>query len=153
MPGHQWQAGGACPAAAAGTLVVDLTSGVPSASREIAAALARTNIRYVDVGVSGGVAGARLASVGIGARTHEVAATHQIADLVPAGDRVVHDADRRRRMAGLDVDEEHTPLERGMAVEVRGALRATLVEHEQEAPAHVLEQRPAALEDRGFERG
>jgi len=38
---------------------MDLTSGLPSASRRIAAALAGREIRYIDAGVSGGVDGAR----------------------------------------------------------------------------------------------
>ncbi len=50
---------GIAATAAAGTLVVDLTSGVPSTSRRIAAALADAGVRYLDVGVSGGVGGAR----------------------------------------------------------------------------------------------
>ncbi|MEO8695255.1 MAG: NAD(P)-dependent oxidoreductase [Acidimicrobiales bacterium] len=45
--------------AAPGTLVIDLTSGVPAASRAIGAELAERGIGYVDVGVSGGVEGAR----------------------------------------------------------------------------------------------
>jgi 3-hydroxyisobutyrate dehydrogenase-like beta-hydroxyacid dehydrogenase len=52
-------ASGLASTAAPGTLVVDLTSGVPSSSRRIAEQLARSQIRYVDVGVSGGVGGAR----------------------------------------------------------------------------------------------
>jgi 3-hydroxyisobutyrate dehydrogenase len=51
--------GGIAGAAAAGTLVLDLTSGLPSASRRVAAGLAAADVRYVDVGVSGGVGGAR----------------------------------------------------------------------------------------------
>jgi 3-hydroxyisobutyrate dehydrogenase len=50
---------GIASTAAVGTLVVDLTSGVPSASRRIAESLSHAGLRYVDVGVSGGVAGAR----------------------------------------------------------------------------------------------
>jgi 3-hydroxyisobutyrate dehydrogenase len=42
-----------------GTLVVDMTSGAPSASRAIAQDLATTGVRYVDCGVSGGIGGAR----------------------------------------------------------------------------------------------
>jgi 3-hydroxyisobutyrate dehydrogenase len=51
--------GGIAGAAAAGTVVVDLTSGVPSTSRRVADALADVGVRYLDVGVSGGVGGAR----------------------------------------------------------------------------------------------
>jgi 3-hydroxyisobutyrate dehydrogenase len=72
--------GGIASAAAPGTLVVDLTSGVPSASREIAAALARANVRYVDVGVSGGVAGARAGSLKAmaGGDPHDVEAARPV---------------------------------------------------------------------------
>jgi 3-hydroxyisobutyrate dehydrogenase len=42
-----------------GALVVDMTSGVPSASRAIAQDLANAGVRYIDCGVSGGVGGAR----------------------------------------------------------------------------------------------
>ena len=42
-----------------GTVVLDTTSGVPSASRRIAAALATHGVAYADVGVTGGVEGAR----------------------------------------------------------------------------------------------
>jgi 3-hydroxyisobutyrate dehydrogenase len=52
-------AGGLAGAVPPGTLVVDLTSGLPSASRRIAAALADHGVRYIDAGVSGGVDGAR----------------------------------------------------------------------------------------------
>jgi 3-hydroxyisobutyrate dehydrogenase len=51
--------GGIRETAAPGTLLADLTSGVPTESRRIAAALADAGIRYVDAGVSGGVEGAR----------------------------------------------------------------------------------------------
>jgi 3-hydroxyisobutyrate dehydrogenase len=51
--------GGIASSAAPGALVVDLTSGVPSASRRVAEALAASKVRYIDVGVSGGVGGAR----------------------------------------------------------------------------------------------
>ncbi len=52
-------AGGVAVAARAGTLVVDMTSGLPSASRRIAGELAEHSVRYIDAGVSGGVEGAR----------------------------------------------------------------------------------------------
>jgi 3-hydroxyisobutyrate dehydrogenase len=51
--------GGLIGAARPGTLVVDLTSGLPAASRQIAGMLNDHSIRYVDAGVSGGVDGAR----------------------------------------------------------------------------------------------
>jgi 3-hydroxyisobutyrate dehydrogenase-like beta-hydroxyacid dehydrogenase len=50
---------GIASGATAGTLVVDLTSGLPSASRRVAEGLADAGVRYVDVGISGGVGGAR----------------------------------------------------------------------------------------------
>jgi len=50
---------GIAATAAGGTLVVDLTSGVPSTSRKVGAALAEAGVRYLDVGISGGVGGAR----------------------------------------------------------------------------------------------
>jgi 3-hydroxyisobutyrate dehydrogenase len=53
------EAGGVAAAARAGTLVVDMTSGLPSASRRIAGELAEHSVRYIDAGVSGGVEGAR----------------------------------------------------------------------------------------------
>jgi 3-hydroxyisobutyrate dehydrogenase-like beta-hydroxyacid dehydrogenase len=42
-----------------GTVVLDTTSGVPSASRAIGTALAERGVSYADVGVTGGVDGAR----------------------------------------------------------------------------------------------
>ena len=51
--------GGLVEGAGSTTLVVDLTSGLPSASRRIAAALSARSLRYIDAGVSGGVDGAR----------------------------------------------------------------------------------------------
>lgn len=51
--------GGVAAGARPGALVVDTTSGVPSESREIAAALQKKGIGYIDCGVSGGVGGAR----------------------------------------------------------------------------------------------
>jgi 3-hydroxyisobutyrate dehydrogenase len=51
--------------AAPGTLVIDLTSGSPPRSKAIAAKLAEAGLRYVDAGVSGGVAGAEAATLGI----------------------------------------------------------------------------------------
>src|SRR5450631_2316856 len=52
-------ASGLAGAVQPGTLVVDLTSGLPSASRRVAGALADHSVRYIDAGVSGGVEGAR----------------------------------------------------------------------------------------------
>jgi 3-hydroxyisobutyrate dehydrogenase len=44
--------------AARGSLVIDLTSGAPAISRQVASLLAESGITYVDAGVSGGVQGA-----------------------------------------------------------------------------------------------
>lgn len=56
---------GLIEAAAAGTLVIDLTSGSPPRSKIIAERLAERGIRYIDAGVSGGVVGAEAATLGI----------------------------------------------------------------------------------------
>lgn len=56
---------GIASAAAAGTLVIDLTSGSPTSSKVTAVALARRGIRYIDAGVSGGVAPAHNGTLGI----------------------------------------------------------------------------------------
>lgn len=56
---------GVAEGAARGTLVVDLTSGSPPRSRDIAARLAEQGVRYVDAGVSGGIGGAEAATLGI----------------------------------------------------------------------------------------
>jgi 3-hydroxyisobutyrate dehydrogenase len=57
--------GGLIEEAAAGTLVIDLTSGSPPRSKVVAERLAERGIRYIDAGVSGGVAGAEAATLGI----------------------------------------------------------------------------------------
>ncbi|MDX2157020.1 MAG: NAD(P)-dependent oxidoreductase [Hyphomicrobiaceae bacterium] len=57
--------GGLVANAAAGTLVIDLTSGSPPRSKSIATRLAERGIRYIDAGVSGGIAGATAATLGI----------------------------------------------------------------------------------------
>src|ERR1041384_2841406 len=49
---------GVASKAAKNTLVIDLTSGSPPRSKDIAARLAERGIHYIDAGVSGGVAGA-----------------------------------------------------------------------------------------------
>lgn len=56
---------GFAPAAKAGALVIDTTSGTPSRSREIAAECATHDVAYVDAGVSGGVAGARSGALNV----------------------------------------------------------------------------------------
>lgn len=56
---------GAGAAAGPGTLVIDLTSGNPVQSKAIAARLASRSIRYIDAGVSGGVAPAHAGTLGI----------------------------------------------------------------------------------------
>jgi len=48
-----------------GLLVIDLTSGDPARSRDIAAKLGTHAMRYVDAGVSGGRAGAQVGTLGI----------------------------------------------------------------------------------------
>lgn len=57
--------GGVAGFAAPGTLIIDLTSGSPTRSQDIAKRLAQRGIRYIDAGVSGGVAGAEAATLGI----------------------------------------------------------------------------------------
>jgi 3-hydroxyisobutyrate dehydrogenase-like beta-hydroxyacid dehydrogenase len=56
---------GVATKAAKNTLVIDLTSGSPPRSTAIAVRLAERGIRYIDAGVSGGVAGAEAATLGI----------------------------------------------------------------------------------------
>jgi len=51
--------------AAAGTIVIDLTSGNPPQTAQISARLAEKGIHMIDAGVSGGVAGAEVATLGI----------------------------------------------------------------------------------------
>jgi 3-hydroxyisobutyrate dehydrogenase-like beta-hydroxyacid dehydrogenase len=51
--------GGVAARAQPGLLVIDLTSGKPSLSRQVAGVLAAKRATYVDAGVSGGVQGAR----------------------------------------------------------------------------------------------
>ncbi|MSO91237.1 MAG: NAD(P)-dependent oxidoreductase [Acetobacteraceae bacterium] len=51
--------------AAPETLIIDLTSGNPAQSKDIAATLAREKIHYIDAGVSGGVAPAQTGTLGI----------------------------------------------------------------------------------------
>ena len=58
-------AGGIASAAKPGTLVIDLTSGNPVASKAMAATLAEKQIHYIDAGVSGGVAPAQNGTLGI----------------------------------------------------------------------------------------
>jgi 2-hydroxymethylglutarate dehydrogenase len=56
---------GIASAAKPHTLIVDLTSGSPPRSKAIAAELAGKGIRYIDAGVSGGVAPAHAGTLGI----------------------------------------------------------------------------------------
>lgn len=56
---------GVAAGAAPGALVVDLTSGSPPRSQAFAARLAERRIGYVDAGVSGGIAGAEAATLGV----------------------------------------------------------------------------------------
>ena len=77
---------GVIEGAGAGALVVDLTSGLPSESRRIAAALADSGIRYVDAGVSGGVDGARAGSLKamVGGADADVADARAVLDALAA---------------------------------------------------------------------
>ncbi len=79
-------AGGIAPGAAPGTLVVDLTSGVPSSSRRIGAALGDHGVHYLDCGVSGGVAGARAGTLKamVGAEIADFRAVAPVLELVAA---------------------------------------------------------------------
>jgi 3-hydroxyisobutyrate dehydrogenase len=79
--------GGAAPG---GSLVIDLTSGVPSSSRAIADDLAAANVRYVDCGVSGGVGGARAGTLKamVGGSPHDFRDAGPVLDLLCA--RVWH---------------------------------------------------------------
>ena len=81
---------GIASGAPAGTLVVDTTSGVPSASRRIAEQLQSSGVRYVDAGVSGGVEGARAGTlkVMVGGSSDDVAAAGPIFEHLAA--RVWH---------------------------------------------------------------
>jgi len=56
---------GIAAGASAGLLVVDLTSGDPPLSRDIAARMAGKGLGYVDAGVSGGMRGAEAGTLGI----------------------------------------------------------------------------------------
>jgi 3-hydroxyisobutyrate dehydrogenase len=75
---------GLASAMAPGTLVVDLTSGLPSASRRIAGRLADAGVRYIDVGVSGGVEGARAGTLKamIGGAEEDVRAARHVLELI-----------------------------------------------------------------------
>jgi 3-hydroxyisobutyrate dehydrogenase-like beta-hydroxyacid dehydrogenase len=81
---------GIAASAASGTLVIDLTSGSPPKSQEIAKQLAARNIHYIDAGVSGGVAGAEAATLGImiGGSDEDVARARPYLDAI--GKTIVH---------------------------------------------------------------
>jgi len=76
--------------AAAGTLIIDLTSGSPPRSKIIAERLAERGIRYIDAGVSGGVAGAEAATLGImiGGTDEDVARARPFLEAI--GKTIVH---------------------------------------------------------------
>jgi 2-hydroxy-3-oxopropionate reductase len=57
--------GGIIEGASAGTVVIDLTSGNPPHTAQIAARLAEKDIHMIDAGVSGGVPGAETGTLGI----------------------------------------------------------------------------------------
>ena len=82
-----------------GTIVLDTTSGVPSASRAIAAALADRGVGYADVGVTGGVDGARAGTLLMMAGGAD--------DVVDAGTPVLEHLARRVVRCG-DVGAGHT---------------------------------------------
>jgi len=60
-----FDAGGIASAAARGTLIIDQTSGEPSATRAMAAELAKSGIELVDAPLSGGLKGAEEGTVAI----------------------------------------------------------------------------------------
>jgi 3-hydroxyisobutyrate dehydrogenase-like beta-hydroxyacid dehydrogenase len=82
--------GGLIENAAAGTLILDLTSGSPPRSKIIAERLAERGIRYIDAGVSGGIAGAEAATLGImiGGTDEDVARARPFLDAI--GKTIVH---------------------------------------------------------------
>lgn len=82
--------GGLIEEAASGTLVIDLTSGSPPRSKIIAERLAERGIGYIDAGVSGGVAGAEAATLGImiGGSDEDVARAGPYLDAI--GKTIVH---------------------------------------------------------------
>jgi 2-hydroxymethylglutarate dehydrogenase len=73
-----------------GTLIIDLTSGSPPTSISVATRLAEKSIRYIDAGVSGGVAGATAATLGImiGGSDADVAAAMPYLEAI--GKTIVH---------------------------------------------------------------
>lgn len=75
---------------APGAVVVDLTSGVPDASRRIAERLAARGVAFVDAPVSGGVAGAEagILTIMLGGEAATVAAVRPV--LETFGKRIVH---------------------------------------------------------------
>jgi 3-hydroxyisobutyrate dehydrogenase len=82
-----------------GTTVLDTTSGVPSSSRAIAAALAERGVGYADVGVTGGVDGARAGTLLVMAGGRD--------DVIDAGAWVLELLSRRVVRCG-DVGAGHT---------------------------------------------
>jgi 3-hydroxyisobutyrate dehydrogenase-like beta-hydroxyacid dehydrogenase len=82
--------GGLIENAAAGALILDLTSGSPPRSKIIAERLAERGIRYIDAGVSGGIAGAEAATLGImiGGTDEDVARARPFLDAI--GKTIVH---------------------------------------------------------------
>lgn len=82
--------GGVAGSAAPGTLVIDLTSGSPPRSQDIAKRLAERSIRYIDAGVSGGVAGAEAATLGIMIGGSDADVTDAMPYLQAIGKTIVH---------------------------------------------------------------
>lgn len=73
-----------------GTLLIDLTSGSPPRSKEIANRLGQKGIRYIDAGVSGGIAGAEAATLGIMVGGSDQDVTDAQAYLEALGKTIVH---------------------------------------------------------------
>lgn len=81
---------GIAGSAAPGTLVIDLTSGSPPRSQDIAKRLAEHSIRYIDAGVSGGVAGAEAATLGIMIGGDDADVANAMPYLQAIGKTIVH---------------------------------------------------------------
>lgn len=82
--------GGVAAFAASGTLIIDLTSGSPPRSQDIAERLAQRGIRYIDAGVSGGIAGAEAATLGIMIGGSDADAADAMPYLQAIGKTIVH---------------------------------------------------------------
>jgi 3-hydroxyisobutyrate dehydrogenase-like beta-hydroxyacid dehydrogenase len=83
-------AGGISATAKPGTLIIDLTSGSPPRSKVIAAELDKKGIRYVDAGVSGGVAPAHAGTLGIMVGGADADVARAMPYLQAIGSTIVH---------------------------------------------------------------